>query len=65
MALEEGHCTARERHARKVHGLGYVARVYGEVSHPFRVPEEAAPPQNIMLSCHGLMGSELEERLTA
>ena len=58
--FKEGHCRAGGRHAREIHGLDCAARVHGEVFHPVRVPEEAVPPQNIMLSCHGLMGRELE-----
>ena len=60
MAMEEGHCTARGRHAREVGGLGYVARVDGEVFHPVRMPEErAVKPQNTRVILHVACADEL------
>ena len=62
---QSGHFTGEVHGAGEVHSLGYVVQVYGEVFHPVRVPEEAVPPQNIMLSCHELICRKLEERLNA
>ena len=57
---ERVHFTGEVHGAGEVHGLGYVARVYGEVFHPVRVPEEAVPPQNIVLRWHVLMGTKFQ-----
>ena len=57
--MEQGHCTARGRHARDVRGLGYVARVYGHVLEDVRMPEEAVKPQGILIRSHGLVADEV------
>ena len=57
---ERGHFTGKIHGAGEAHGLGYVARVYGEVLHSVRVLEEAIPPQNIVLRWHVLMGTNFK-----